>query len=346
MREQLAQGGIAFHTFKDQAVFDQQELLTQGGKPYSVFTPYKNAWLAKVDAFYLKSYPARRHEARLAPRAAQALPSLADLGFESTGPHELGIAPGASGGAQCFERFLDRIDDYGATRDFPALDSTSTLGIHLRFGTVSIREVAREAHKRMANGSEGAATWLSELIWRDFFFQVLANFPHVAGEDDWGRSFRPEYDAIEWESGPRADELFAAWCEARTGYPIVDAAMVQLNTTGFMHNRLRMVAASFLVKDLGIDWRRGERYFAEKLNDYDLAANNGNWQWAASTGCDAQPWFRIFNPDSQQAKFDADGTFVRRWLAGRAPVLPIVDHGEARERTLRRYAAVKKRGAV
>ena len=235
---------------------------------------------------------------------------------------------------------------------------------------MSIRELARLAHEAAHNedwsaaAREGAATWLSELIWRDFYFQILAHQPYVVE-----RSFKPAYDAIEWETGAEADALFAAWCEGRTGYPLVDAAMRQLNTSGYMHNRLRMVTASFLVKDLGLDWRRGEAYFAEKLNDFDLAANNGGWQWAASTGCDAQPWFRIFNPVTQSEKFDPDGKFIARyvpelaalpsrlrhapWLAkplelaeagitlGSSYPYPVVDHAAAREKTLARYGILK-----
>jgi deoxyribodipyrimidine photo-lyase len=241
----------------------------------------------------------------------------------------------------------------------------SYLGVHLRFGTVSIRALASLAYALHLQGNSGASTWLSELIWRDFYHQVLANHPRVVGH-----AFKPEYDAIKWEHGKHADALFAAWCEGRTGYPLVDAAMAQLNQTGYMHNRLRMVVASFLCKDLGLDWRWGERYFAEKLNDFDLAANNGGWQWASSSGCDAQPYFRIFNPTSQSEKFDAEGRFIRRyvpvlagltnnaihapWLAkplelasagvvlGQNYPLPMVDHATARSETLLRYGAVKK----
>ena len=240
--------------------------------------------------------------------------------------------------------------------------------MHLRFGTVSIRELAAEGLKRQDSGSAGAAVWLSELIWRDFYAQILSNFPRVAGA-----SFKPDYDAIAWETGPAADAMFAAWCEGRTGYPLVDAAMAQINQTGYMHNRLRMVAACFLIKDLGIDWRRGEAYFAEKLNDFDLSANNGGWQWASSGGCDAQPYFRIFNPVSQSLKFDPEGKFIRKYLPqlaglqgkalhspweaaplelaaagvelGKNYPLPLVRHDEARTRTLERYAVVKKSGA-
>jgi deoxyribodipyrimidine photo-lyase len=257
------------------------------------------------------------------------------------------------------------MDQYHDTRDFPALKGPSYLSVHLRFGTVSIRRLVALAAQRSAAGSPGAATWLSELVWREFYFQILANFPHVDGH-----AFRPAYDAIQWEQGARADALFAAWCEGRTGYPIVDAAMAQLNQSGYMHNRLRMVVGSFLVKDLGLDWRRGERYFAEKLNDFDLAANNGGWQWVASSGCDAQPWFRIFNPLSQSRKFDPQGRFIRRylpqlaaladadihapWLAspvarvaagvalGENYPAPVVDHDAARASTLARYAVVRK----
>ena len=263
------------------------------------------------------------------------------------------------------EEFLGRMAQYGDTRDFPAVRGPSYLGVHLRFGTVSIRRLAAAALAQHKTGSQGAAVWLSELIWRDFYAQILGNFPHCVGS-----AFKPEYDAIAWGQGEQAQQLFAAWCEGRTGYPLVDAAMAQINQTGYMHNRLRMVTASFLVKDLGIDWRWGERYFAEKLNDFDLSANNGGWQWAASTGCDAQPYFRIFNPISQSLKFDAEGRFIRRyvpalaalpapavhspWLAqplelaaagvvlGQNYPLPIVQHDEARALTLQRYAVVKK----
>ncbi|MFM8576702.1 MAG: cryptochrome/photolyase family protein, partial [Limnohabitans sp.] len=245
----------------------------------------------------------------------------------------------------------------------------SYLSVHLRFGTVSVRQLAREAHARMVAGSEGARVWLSELIWRDFYAQVLANFAHVGA----GESFKRDYDAIAWDQGPHGHQLFDAWCQGRTGYPLVDAAMRQLNQTGYMHNRLRMVVASFLCKDLGLDWRWGEQHFATHLNDFDLAANNGGWQWASSSGCDAQPYFRIFNPVSQSEKFDAEGKFIRRyvpelaglsakaihapWLVGELELQaagielgktyprPIVDHAQAREKTLARYAVVKKKAA-
>jgi deoxyribodipyrimidine photo-lyase len=363
----LAAQGTAFHSFKDHVIFERDEVLTLAGKPYSVFTPYKNAWLKKVNAFYLSAYPVEKYAAALASRPEaerKPVPELADLGFEATNLSALKIPTGSQGGAALLADFAGRMARYQSTRDFPALKGPSYLGVHLRFGTVSIRQLAASALAQSRTGCEGAATWLSELIWRDFYAQILSNFPHAAQ-----RAFKPAYDAVIWEDGAQAEALFTAWCEGRTGYPLVDAAMAQLNQTGYMHNRLRMVTASFLVKDFGIDWRWGERYFAEHLNDFDLASNNGGWQWAASTGCDAQPYFRIFNPLSQSEKFDADGKFIRRylpvlaglparalhspWLAGPMELLaagvalgenypkPIVQHDQARALTLQRYAVVK-----
>ena len=313
VRTQLAAAGIAFHTSKDHMVFERSEILTLSGTPYSVFTPYKNAWLKKIDPFYLQSYNTARHAHRLAPcpqRYRSGVPALVDLGFEDTALVQLKTPAGARGARQLFDDFVARMDRYDDTRNFPAIKGPSYLSVHLRFGTISPRQIAREAHQRAQQGSPGAATWLSELIWRDFYFQVLHHHPHVVG-----RSFKPAYDAIEWEDGPQAQTLFAAWCDGRTGYPLVDAAMAQINQTGYMHNRLRMVVASFLVKDLGIDWRWGEAYFATHLIDFDLSANNGGWQWASSSGCDAQPYFRIFNPVSQSKKFDPQGKFIRRYLS-------------------------------
>ena len=372
VRGQLAELGIALHTCKDHVVFERQELMTQSGTAFSVFTPYKNAWLRKVNDFYLRAYPVERYAAHLAPRPPalrQPVPRLSDIDFETTNLSELHIPCGETGAQTLLTDFLGRIDAYGQRRDFPAVKGPSYLSVHLRFGTVSVRQLAREAHARMQAGSEGAAVWLSELIWRDFYAQVLANFAHVGA----GESFKRDYDAIAWDHGPHGHKLFEAWCAGRTGYPLVDAAMRQLNQTGYMHNRLRMVVASFLCKDLGVDWRWGERYFATHLNDFDLSANNGGWQWASSSGCDAQPYFRMFNPVSQSQKFDAEGKFIRRyvpeladlgdkslhapWLAGALELqsagvtlgqhypLPIVDHAQAREATLTRYAVVKKKAA-
>lgn len=356
----LASFNVELRTFKDHVIFERREVMTAAGGPYGVFTPYKNAWLRKVDGFYLSSYPVERHAARLAGTAlAKGVPSLRDIGFEPAGliAH---VGQGSRGAEALLDDFLDRIDQYEAKRNFPAVKGPSYLSVHLRFGTVSIRRLARLAHQRMLGGDHGAEVWLSELIWRDFYHQVMHHHPHAMTA-----AFRPEYDAIAWETGPQADSLFQAWCEGRTGYPLVDAAMRQLNQTGYMHNRLRMVTASFLTKDLGLDWRRGEAYFAEQLLDFDLAANNGGWQWASSSGCDAQPYFRIFNPTSQSEKFDPEGRFIRRYcpeladlpapavhepwkaapleMQGRDYPRPVVDHAAARERTLARYAVVKSR---
>jgi len=369
VRGSLSARGIALHTVKDHVIFEGRELLSGSGTPYTVFTPYKRAWLARLHSVgALPLHEIAPRAGALAPRPAALcvpVPSLADIGFAPTNLAQLKIPTGSSGARRLLDDFVARIDQYHETRDFPALKGPSYLGVHLRFGTLSLHRLVTLAQQRSQQGSPGAATWLSELIWREFYFQILANFPHVASH-----AFKPAYDAIRWEHGPQADARFTAWCEGRTGYPIVDAAMAQLNQSGYMHNRLRMVAGSFLVKDLGIDWRQGERYFAEKLNDYDLAANNGGWQWVASSGCDAQPWFRIFNPVSQSRKFDPEGRFIRRYLPQLAPLpdaalhapwlaspeelaaagvtlgrdypQPLVAHETARERTLQRYSVVRK----
>lgn len=363
----LEEKSINFQLFKDQVIFQIKEVLTGQGTVFSVFTPYKNAWLKKLSHQDIEPHDCEFHRDRLAPipqHLAKELPSLNELGFEKTGI-ETFLPPGVSGGAHFFEDFLHRIDHYDTARDFPAVKGPSYLSTHLRFGTVPIRGLVREAHSRMLVGSRGATIWLSELIWRDFYFMILANHPRLAS----GASFKPEYDKIQWESGKYAQRLFKAWCEGKTGYPLVDAAMRQLNSSGYMHNRLRMVAACFLIKDLGIDWRWGEAYFAKHLNDFDLAANNGGWQWASSSGCDAQPYFRIFNPITQSEKFDSQGKFIRKyvpelsqlsdksihapWQAGTIELQaakiqlgkdypePIVMHDEARAKTLLRYAVVK-----
>jgi len=358
--------GIATHSFKDHVIFERSELLTLSGQPYSVFTPYKNAWIKKLDEFHLKPYLVEKYTSALAdkPAGEGSVPHLEALGFVKTNLSDLMIPLGTRGADALFADFLERIDRYDETRDFPALKGCSYLSVHLRFGTASIRRLATAALERKKAGSAGASTWLNELIWRDFYAQILANFPHT----EQG-AFKPQYDAIPWDHGQVADERFAAWCQGRTGYPLVDAAMAQINQTGYMHNRLRMMTASFLVKDLGIDWRRGECYFAEKLNDFDLASNNGGWQWAAGTGCDAQPYFRIFNPVTQSEKFDTDGRFIRKylpvlnrlsskaihapWLAspstlelagvqiGKNYPFPIVQHDQARANSLKRYSVVK-----
>ncbi len=356
----LGADGRAFHSFKDQVVFEKSEVLSLTGSTYTVFTPYKNAWLKRMlaEPACLDTWPIEPHAARLAPAPqGHRLPSLKEIGFE---PATLPIPAGMSGAAALFEDFIGRIGAYDEARNYPAVKGPSYLSVHLRFGTLSIRHLVRTVNSIIANGAGGggAPVWLSELIWREFYAMILFHHPHVVE-----RAFKPAYDAIEFESGPEAEELFAAWCEGRTGYPLVDAAMAQLNQTGYMHNRLRMVTASFLVKDLGIAWAWGERYFALQLNDFDLSSNNGGWQWAASSGCDAQPYFRIFNPITQSEKFDAKGKFIRRyvpqldkladkaihapWLGGGAADYPppIVAHDEARKKTLERYAVVKVQAA-
>lgn len=296
----LAQAGIAFRQYKDQVIFEGDEILSQSGKPYGVFTPYKNAWLHRLKPDHLQSFPAEPQGGMLCrPAIMEPLPQLERMGFVHTRLH---LPAGMSGAARLLKDFLHRIDRYADARDYPALKGPSYLSVHLRFGTISIRHVARLA---WTHGGRGAATWLEELIWREFYFQLLYHHPRLAE----GHAYKSEFDAIPWPGKP---EHFEAWCAGQTGYPLVDAAMRQLARTGYMHNRLRMVTASFLVKDLLLDWRLGEAWFARKLLDFDLAANSGGWQWAASVGCDAQPWFRIFNPVTQSENFDPQGRFIRR----------------------------------
>jgi deoxyribodipyrimidine photo-lyase len=364
--DRLAERDIAFHTTKDHVIFERDEVRSQTGKPFSVFTPYKNAWLRTLTPFHVKAYPVEAYASALARPVrgiATDIPTLEAMGFGRTRLAELGVVPGMTGGAQLFADFRKRIDRYRELRDFPARKGPSYLSVHLRFGTVSIRELAAHAHLRsLEPGGDGAATWLSELIWRDFYAQILWHHPRVARE-----AFKAEYADLRF---PGIPAHFTAWCDGRTGYPIVDAAMRQLNTTGYMHNRLRMIVASFLVKDLLVDWRLGEKYFADRLIDFDLASNNGGWQWAASTGCDAQPYFRIFNPVTQSEKFDADGNFIRRyvpelarldarsihapWLLppalqqangvviGRDYPAPIVDHAVARAAALELFGQARR----
>jgi deoxyribodipyrimidine photo-lyase len=305
----LAKNSITFHDFKDQVIFEKDEILSLSNKPYSVFSHYKNAHLKKLDDEHLKPYPVDSYIHNLAKTSTTDLITLEAMGFARTNLNAMRLPTGMSGGKALFEDFSERMQRYQEARNFPAVKGVSYLSVHMRFGTVSVRHLARQARDRANTGSQsiGCQTWLNELIWRDFYFQILHHNPHVAA----GKAFKAEFEHLAF---PNDERLFKAWCEGKTGYPLIDAAMRQINQTGFMHNRLRMVAASFLVKDLLIDWRWGERYFAENLIDFDLSANNGGWQWAASTGCDAQPWFRIFNPITQSEKFDSAGKFIRKYV--------------------------------
>ena len=342
---------IAFYDFKDQVVFEKDEILTALEKPYTVFTPYKNNYLKKLNQTTLPRFDIEPFIKSLAQFKSEPLLTLKDMGFQTTNLSKIKIHTGMTGGKLLTEDFKERIAFYKKTRDFPAIKGVSYLSVHLRFGTVSIRQLFRLA---LESFSEGSETWLNELIWREFYFQILFHRPDVA----IGKAFKKEYESIAFENNP---DYFKAWAEGKTGYPIVDAAMRQLNQTGFMHNRLRMIAASFLVKDLLVDWRWGEAYFAEKLIDFDLSANNGGWQWAASTGCDAQPWFRIFNPITQSLRFDAQGKFIKKYIPElntfdddeiHAPCLsqntqkidyqqPIVDHASQRIKALALYKSAK-----
>lgn len=346
---QLASDGIDWQDHKDQVIFEQGEILTQTGTRFSVFTPYWRKWRARLAPLDAAEYAVTPHLTHFATLTPEALPSIEELGFTTVDLH--GVTPGQCGADTLRDDFAERIARYQELRDFPAKKGVSYLSVHLRFGTVSIRELVRLA---LQDGSAGAECWLKELCWREFYQQLLWHCPELVE-----RTFRPEFDNLPFPNNP---DWFAAWCAGNTGYPLVDAGMRQLNQTGFMHNRLRMIVASFLVKDLLIDWRWGEAYFAEKLLDFDLASNNGGWQWAASVGCDAQPWFRIFNPVTQSQRFDPNGRFIRRycpelaklpdtalhapWLAkpeelvavgvqlGRDYPPPIVDHSIQRQAAL------------
>ncbi len=367
VRELLGRSGCAFHAVQDHVLVEPEALLNKAGQPYRVFTPYLRAWRTAVTPQSVRpvATPLPQRLAERPPRHVSALPTLAELGFQKTNLDDLGIQGTPQAAQRLLDDFSHRIARYAEARDFPAIKGPSYLSVHVRFGTLSIRQAAAMALESARQGNRGAEIWLSELAWRDFYFQILSHFPYVAQS-----AFKPEYDAIAWEDGPQAQQRFAAWCEGQTGYPLVDAAMVQLNQTGYMHNRLRMVSGSFLVKHLGIDWRWGERYFAQKLNDFELASNNGGWQWVSSSGCDAQPYFRIFNPVAQSERFDPQGAFIRRYLPQLAQLSaksihapwkldpaalknagiqlgvhyprPIVDATQARNRTLLRYAVVRK----
>ena len=315
IRKLLQKSGITFHTFKDQVIFEKDEVLKDDGSPYTVFTPYKNKWLKTVQPFHYKSYPTEKYFDALNNYKKGKVVPLNTMNFEE-----------ASFQLTEKKATTSLLKNYGETRDIPSLAGTSRLSVHFRFGTISIRKAAAAAIK--AN----ATTWLNELIWRDFYHMILHHFPHVAES-----AFKPPYNAIPWRNN---EAEFKKWCEGKTGYPIVDAGMRELNATGFMHNRVRMITASFLVKHLLIDWRWGESYFAARLLDFDLAANNGGWQWAAGSGCDAAPYFRIFNPSEQTKKFDPQLKYIRKWVPEFEEMSypkPIVDHKFARERCLTVY---------
>lgn len=367
VKDALTEQNAELTLVSDHTLHVPGSIMTGAGKPYTVFTPFKKNFLAHLtqDSFEAAGTGLDALATVLNKTAPRTnVPSLDSMGFDRCNLSVLGIEACEHGAQKALSEFASRIHKYEEQRNYPGIKGPSYLSVHFRFGTVSIRHAARLAQQSIdlnPNKADGARTWLSELLWRDFYFQILHHFPHAAS-----RSFKPEYDRIEWVD---EESLFEAWCQGQTGYPLIDAAMAQINQTGYMHNRLRMVVASFLTKDLGIHWQRGENYFALKLNDFDLAANNGGWQWAASSGCDAQPYFRIFNPTTQSERFDPKGRFIRRylpklaglsdkqihapWLQDKAALAsagvilgqhypaPIVDHATARQDTLARYAVVK-----
>jgi deoxyribodipyrimidine photo-lyase len=305
---------------KDHVIFEKSEVLKNDGLAYTVFTPYSRKWKEKLNDFYLSSYPVSKYLNKLNPVQPEKLIQLAEMGFSGQPHHTF----------PSIQFPKEIIENYDQTRDIPSVNGTSKLSIHLRFGTISIRELARMSVK-------SNATYLNELIWRDFYQMIIFHFPHSARD-----SFKKQYDKIQWEQN---DKHFKAWCDGKTGYPLVDAGMRELNATGFMHNRVRMVVASFLSKHLLLDWRLGEAYFAEKLLDFELASNMGGWQWAAGCGCDASPYFRVFNPTSQQEKFDKDFTYIKKWIPEFGTPnypSPIVDHKEARLKAIERYKQTLK----
>ena len=309
----LASKNINFHQFKDQVIFHKDEIVKADKKPYTVYTPYSKLWLNEFQKVDLQGFPSEKK-----------LDNLLDIPFEELKIEKIGFQK-TDLTFEVPEADLHIIKTYEETRNFPAVKGTTQLGVHLRFGTISVRKLAKIA-------KENNLTFLKELIWREFFMQILYHFPKVVNH-----SFKSKYDAIPWENNP---EFLEKWKAGKTGFPIVDAGMRELNATGFMHNRVRMITASFLIKHLLTDWRIGEAYFAEKLMDYDLSANNGNWQWCASSGCDAAPYFRIFNPDEQQKKFDPDFKYIKKWIpefGTKYYPKPIVEHKKAREKVLKVY---------
>lgn len=318
IKKRLSEKGVLFQTFKDQVIFEKNEITKLSGEPYTVYTPYSNKWLEnlKEDNNKILNWNSENYLFNFVTSNEKSALTLSDIGFFET-----------KGVFQPFQLNIPDIGTYDKTRNFPALNSTSKVSVHLRFGTVSIRKLA-------AHALENNSTWLGELIWREFFMQILWHFPHVVHQP-----FKPKYQFIKWVNN---EKDFESWCNGQTGYPLVDAGMRELNETGFMHNRVRMVTASFLVKHLLTNWQWGESYFAEKLLDFELASNNGNWQWAAGTGCDAAPYFRIFNPVTQAEKFDPQNIYIKKWVpeyGTKSYIQPILEHSFARERCLETYKA-------
>lgn len=309
---------IEFSTFKDHVIFHEKEIVKKDGNPYTVFTPYSKKWKERLTKDELQNFPSENLLTNIYKSKRKDIPSLSEIGYNK----EEIFFPAK-------EINIDIIKDYNHTRDFPAKDGTSKLSVHLRFGTISIRELVKIA-------SRNNETFLNELIWRDFYQMIIWFFPETVDNE-----FKQKYRFLQWRNN---EEEFAAWCEGKTGYPFVDAGISELNSTGFMHNRLRMITASFLTKHLLIDWRWGEAYFASKLIDYEIASNVGGWQWAASTGCDAVPYFRIFNPESQMKKFDKEREYVRKWIPEIQDISkypkPIVDYNFGRERALHFFKGI------
>ncbi len=313
IKDFLASKNINFYQFKDQVIFQKDEITKADGKPYTVYTPYSKQWLLKFNDQNLEFFASEKKLENLLNIEKQNI-TLENIGFKKT--NYLFEPPKIN---------LEILEKYHETRNLPTKE-TSQMSVHLRFGTFSIRKLVKIANELKDK------TYLKELIWREFFMQILWHFPKVIHH-----SFKEKYDKISWENN---EAMFLKWCKGKTGYPIVDAGMRELNETGFMHNRVRMVCASFLTKHLLTDWRIGEAYFAEKLMDYDLSANNGNWQWSAGSGCDAAPYFRVFNPEEQQKKFDPKFIYIKKWVkefGTSAYPKPIIEHKFARERALKRY---------
>ena len=321
LKTMLSEKGISFNTYKDHVLLEKTEVVKDDGKPYTVFTPYSRRWKSIITEEQLKAYPTEKYFANFFKQPSQIIPSLPSMGFTASSIN----FPSKNVQDELIKKYADQ-------RNIPSIAGTSKLGVHLRFGTISIRQLA--AHCKSLS-----ETFLNELIWRDFYQMILWNFPHVGHS----KAFRPEYDTIEWRNDKGE---FEKWCNGQTGYPIVDAGMRELNAIGFMHNRVRMIVASFLSKHLLLDWRLGEAYFAKKLLDFDLASNNGGWQWAAGSGCDAAPYFRIFNPYLQTQKFDPKLEYIKKWVPEFQEFTypkPIVVHEEARKRCLEVYAKALKK---